>query len=180
MCETWTLHEQREYAWEYFKVHAQQRMSLFNFFVVFSSLATTGLVTTLQDKAQAHLVGIALGVLLVLISFVFSKLDQRVAFLIKHAESAVKLIESKFSHEDSEGESPFALVTAEEAFTQERRNRARYWPWQRHLTYSNCFQLAFWTFGVIGTAGMLLSLGLWIARLGQSSLTLSNIITIIK
>lgn len=157
MSESWTLHEQRDYAWEYFKVHAQQRMALFNFFVVFSSLAATGLVTTLQDKTQARVVGITLGVLLILISYVFSKLDQRVAFLVKHAESALKLIEGKFSSEDSGGESRFELFTAEETHTQKKRNGARHWPWQRHMTYSDCFRLTFLAFGIIGLMGILLS-----------------------
>ena len=82
----WTLRDHRNATWEYFKVHAQQRMSLFNFFVVFSSLATTCLVATFREETRAHMLGVGLGILLMVVSFIFWKLDERVRFLIKHAE----------------------------------------------------------------------------------------------
>jgi hypothetical protein len=148
MTDTWTLRDHRDYAWEYFKVHAQQRMSLFNFFVIFSSLATTCLVATFQEKAQAHLVGIGLGVLLLAISFVFWKLDERVRFLVKHAERALKWIETKY-HADGPDEKPHVLqlFTCEEALTAD----------ELAVTYAKCFRWTFFAFGLVGLVGAILS-----------------------
>ena len=35
-------------SWLYFQQHAQQRISYFNFFVAFSTLLTTGMISTFQ------------------------------------------------------------------------------------------------------------------------------------
>lgn len=151
MSDNWTLQAHRDYAWEYFKVHAQQRMSLFNFFVVFSSLATTALAGTLHEKTHAHVVGIGLGLLLMFISFVFWQLDERVRFLVKHAESALKWIETKYELGDCGGRSHIlCLFTCEEAITSN----------QQPLTYSKCFQWTFLVFGLVGLAGVVISAGL--------------------
>lgn len=144
----WTLQTHRDYAWEYFKVHAQQRMSLFNFFVVFSSLATTCLVATFQEKTHAPMVGMAIGILLVVISFTFWKLDERVRFLIKHAESALKWVESTYSLEDGI-DKPHIL----RLFTCEERQTAG----NGQLTYSKCFLATFLVFGIVGVVGTVLS-----------------------
>jgi len=146
--DVWTLQTHRDYVWEYFKVHAQQRMSLFNFFVVFSSLATTCLVATFQEKTRAPTVGMAIGVLLIIISFTFWKLDERVRFLIKHAENALKWIESTYPLEDDVvNPHVLRLFTCEEKHTKCNGD----------LTYSKCFKVAFLVFGVVGLVGVILS-----------------------
>jgi hypothetical protein len=148
MSDNWTLRDHREYAWEYFRVHAQQRMSLFNFFVLFSSLATTGLVGTFHEKTHIHIVGIGLGLLLMFISVVFWRLDERVRFLIKHAERALKWIETKYELEDCAGRPHvLRLFTCEESITSN----------ERPLTYSKCFQWTFLLFGLVGLVGAIIS-----------------------
>ena len=79
-----------EHAWRYFSLHASQRMTVFNYFVVFAGVLCTGMAAALQSTAQIAIVGVALGGLLALLSFVFHKLDQRTSFLIKHAEQAIR------------------------------------------------------------------------------------------
>lgn len=44
-------------AWNYFQQHAQQRISYFNFFVAFSALITTGMISTFQEDYKYHIVG---------------------------------------------------------------------------------------------------------------------------
>lgn len=166
MDERLTLKDQREYAWNYFKVHAQQRMSLFNFFVVFSSIVTTCLIGTFQERIQAHLVGAGLGVLVVFVSFVFWKLDKRVGFLIKHAEIALKWIEEKFPPENCDSKTHIMqLFMLEETRTESERSAPWYAPWRRHLTYSSCFGLAFLAFGLIGLVGTVISFVLWLSEM---------------
>jgi hypothetical protein len=144
----WTLRDHRDYAWEYFKVHAQQRMSLFNFFVVFSSLATTCMVGTFQEKIHAHGVGIVLGILLIAISHVSWKLDERVRFFIRHSESALKWIEATYNLQDGQdGPHVLKLFTREESLTESGQP----------LTYSRCFKVAFFIFALIGLIGAIVS-----------------------
>jgi len=144
----WTLQNHRDHAWEYFKVHAQQRMSLFNFFVVFSSLATTCMVGTFREKTESHVVGIGLGLLLMSISIIFWKLDKRVRFLVKHAENALKWIESKYDLEECH-DIPHVvrLFTDEEVLTTD----------EQPLTYAKCFGWTFLVFALVGLVGVILS-----------------------
>jgi hypothetical protein len=152
----------QKYAWDYFAVHASQRMSLFNFFVIFSSLVTTGLVGTFQEAFRAYPLGFGFGMLLVLISFIFWKLDQRVGFLIKHAEAALKHVESQFPDEGAPGAPHVTqLFTLEEYLTNQMR-KSSHLPWRWHLTYSRCFKVAYLAFALIGIVGACVSLVLLI------------------
>jgi hypothetical protein len=87
-----------EHAWRYFSLHAQQRLSLFNYFLLASGSVVAGLAACLQRSGLFQILGTGLGALLVLISFVFWKLDQRSAFLVKHAEEALTELESTFQN----------------------------------------------------------------------------------
>ena len=84
------------HAWAYFELHAKQRIAVFNSFLVLSGFITAGLTAAIQAKGLMLLVGAGLGILLVLVSFIFWKFDQRVSFLIKNAERALIELESSF------------------------------------------------------------------------------------
>jgi len=85
------------HAGRYFELHANQRMSVFNFFLALSGVVSAGLAALVQGSAHLIFLGILLGLLLVLVSFIFWKLDQRVSFLIKHAEDALSELEENAS-----------------------------------------------------------------------------------
>ena len=72
-------------------------MSTFNFFIILAALLTTGLAGTFVKEFEWDVVGVFLGSGLVIISFAFWKLDQRVRFLIKHAENALKAFEANYA-----------------------------------------------------------------------------------
>lgn len=94
------------------------------------------------------MVGVGLGILLMAVSFIFWKLDERVRFLIKHAESALKWIEAKYDLEGYDDESHvLRLFTSEETRTAD----------DHPFTYSRCFRWTFLVFGLIGLAGAILS-----------------------
>jgi hypothetical protein len=139
----------REHAWKYFEIHANQRIVIFNYFLVVSGATAAGLATTLQGSSRFASLGVVLGCLLVLVAFVFWKLDQRVSFLIKRAESAL-----------SEAESPFPLSAAHlfmrepEATKFATENGS--W-WSRHWTYGKSFRFVFGAMAVFGVAGAVLS-----------------------
>jgi len=140
----------REHAWKYFDVHANQRMTVFNFFLVLSGLVSAGLATVLQGTNVPALVGVVLGLLLVIVSFVFWKLDQRASFLIKRAEDALARLEPSLP------EPACHLFLGESQAT--RDDMAATNPWNRQWTYGRSFRVVFWAMALFGILGCALSL----------------------
>src|SRR5262249_21475929 len=116
-----TLKEQRDYAWSYFQLHANQRMTSFNFFVLIAALLTTGLAGTLKSDFTHHYVSVILALSLIGIAFIFWKMDQRVRYLVKHAEDALKAIEDKWMENEDFIGPALALFRTEEAKTDSIR-----------------------------------------------------------
>lgn len=149
--------ESREYAWKYFQLHAGQRMSIFNFFVLISAILTAGLAGALQKNGECQFIKIALSVGLLFVSFSFWKLDQRVRFLVKHAECILKKIETESVNkgENSEG---ISLFTQEEIKTQYLSNNRKWFcPFCCHLSYSKCFGIIYFIFAALGIIGIVLA-----------------------
>lgn len=84
-------------AWKYFQMHAQQRISYFNYFVIFSTILSTCLLTTFQKDFQVPFIGIFISLIQMLLSIIFWKIDGRNKFLTKHAETVIKRIETDYS-----------------------------------------------------------------------------------
>lgn len=81
--------ELREYAWNYFSLHAEQRLKTFHFFVILSTVITGAVLTIIKDFKNVEYAA-PLAFLLPIFSFVFWKLDLRNKELIKHGENALK------------------------------------------------------------------------------------------
>jgi len=133
-----------EHAWRYFALHANQRILLFNFFVVISASVSAGLAACLQKGGVFQLVGGGLGMLLVLISFIFWKLDQRTAFLVKHGERAITDLEAALPF-------PAAHLLSSEPEVSAPRRRG-FWP-LRMWTYGTAFRVMFAAMGLVGVLG---------------------------
>lgn len=160
-----SLNDLRQYAWDYFQLHARQRMLLFNFFVVFATILSTGLVSTFKLTSDAHPIGAILGLLLVCISFIFWKLDERNKFLTKHGERALKYLESQ-SNVCSKGDEPppIQLFISEEWRTKQLRATQKSWPpWKRQISHSQSLNFLFSLYGVIGLVGAVVSIVLCFA-----------------
>lgn len=149
--------EHWERAWKYFSLHADQRLKTFNFYIVLSTVIVGALLSHLKNAQDAcPLVGG--GVFLFLLSFVFWKLDRRNVALIKHAEEAIKLIETMNSSDGIPME--LRLFSMEQARTDQLRAtgarglwKAMAWllgPW----SYSHCFNVVF---VVVSVAGVLIA-----------------------
>ncbi len=132
-----------DHAWAYFALHAAQRITVFNYFVVFAGILCTGLAATVQAPNRLAFVGIALGLLLSMLSFLFWKLDERTSFLVKHAEDTIKALEPTIA----------AVVTTEVNKTTAAETNDGLW------TYGQVFRTIFWAMGIVGIAGALLSAG---------------------
>jgi len=145
------LKEQREYAWNYFQLHAEQRMKSFYFFVVIAALFINAIAGSFKEVSRFHFMGALLGFSLAITSFVFWKLDQRVRFLIKHAEDSLKEIEAKgYDQSEKTGGQTINIFLSEEMKTDKIKTLHRILPWKRHMSYSSCFGLLYILFCLVG------------------------------
>lgn len=135
----------REHAWKYFELHANQRIAVFNFFLILSGALAAGIAATLQGTQRFSLLGVGLGILLALVAFVFWKLDQRVSFLVKHGELALAEIEATFP---DRGLQLFHQEPAKTAAAQKTSGL-----WGRLWTYGQVFRFLFWAMAIFGIAG---------------------------
>jgi len=135
----------RKQAWDYFALHASQRLTVFNFYIVLSALTTTSYVASFKGGSDLEPVRVALAALLCFFAFVFWRLDQRTKRLIKVAERALKHFEKSDPVDDVA-----KVFSQEETETGQKRNRFWRWP----LSYSDCFGIVFLAFFVTGILGL--------------------------
>jgi len=158
--EAWLIiqKELRDYAWNYFQMHASQRLTTFNFYIVIASLLSTALFNSFQKNNHISCLGIFLGFLLSMLSFVFWKLDCRNKFLIKQSEKALKYLEELFPPVliNSKAEPQVYQIFMNADYLTEIQLRGAYSLWKRHLSYSNCFNLVFVAFGSTGLLASIL------------------------
>lgn len=141
-------------AWKYFQQHAQQRVSYFNFFVLFSSLLTTGLLASLNSQFNLPQLGIGIGLMQMLVAFVFLKIDQRNKYLTKIGECALIQLESLYSNKIDNSEQ-LTVFTCELSRTSALRERTKKWNPFGQLSHSQCFQLIYFAYALAGLIGMI-------------------------
>lgn len=144
----------RKQAWDFFQMQAAQRLTTFNFYIALSSLLFGGLIASLKVQDGVPFGGVLLGLLLVLFSFVFWKLDHRNRDLIKSAEETLKFFENKAQLEDEEGKPHIARRFMREKHETNALKAARSWRrWRNHYSYSECFRVVLLAFGIVGILG---------------------------
>jgi hypothetical protein len=148
----------RKQAWDYFQLHASQRMTIFNFYLISSSLIATSYFASFKVDSNLQGARPLLSVLLCVIAFVFWKLDQRTKFLIKNAENALRYFEGL----DAADKTTKVFTNEEEHRTV---RRARGWRRVFHLSYSlsysECFNSVFLTFFLLGVGSLLFHFKIW-------------------
>jgi hypothetical protein len=135
-------------SWNYFQQHAEQRISYFNFFVVFSTILTAGLISTYANDFKAPYLGVGIGLIESFVSFIFLKIDSRNMVLTRNAEKVIKKIESDF---DALGKESYKLFTSEEATTAQLKNdNKNKFILYRHITHGQSYKIIYCTFFFIG------------------------------
>jgi hypothetical protein len=141
-------------SWKYFQQHAQQRISYFNFFVIFSTILTTGMVTTLQKGFALPYISVAIGCLQSFLAFMFLKIDQRNRFLTRHAEETIIEIEAR---DNALNEKACQLFTSERKNTLERQEQDKSIFWlKRLLTHGESYKIIYIFFMAWGMLGVIL------------------------
>nr|WP_154324838.1 hypothetical protein [Pantoea sp. 201603H] len=132
------LNRANGHVWRYFELHAQQRMTVFNFYIAITGLLAAGIGFTLQLGGKYALFTSLMGIFVSFISFVFWKLDQRVSMLIKNAELALQDLESQFSNEK------LKIITKDNGNNLLNLGIRSTW------TYGKCFRISFVIVGITG------------------------------
>lgn len=167
----------REQAWDYFELHASQRLTTFNYYIVISTLITTGIFATFSKDYTSPSLGLAGGLLLGFFSFVFWKLDDRNRQIIKGAEDALKFFETSSDLADSaDGPNVLKLFTRDDFLTARRRATGRTWPWKKHYSYTTSFNWVFRAFGIFG----LLAVGFSAYKSQRLSSSMTNSMSFVK
>lgn len=85
-----------KYSWDWFSLHATQRLQAVNFFVVGISFVTTAYVTA--SSKQFHILAVMICLMGAGIGYVFYKLEERVRELIQHGEKALEKCEDNLAN----------------------------------------------------------------------------------
>jgi hypothetical protein len=138
-----------EHAWRYFEMHAAQRITVFNFFVATSGLLIAGLVFALRAGKSASSLGIASGLALIALAFIFWKLDQRISSMIKESENIIVKIEESAITDPS-----LRVIAAEQKMTAGKK--FTFWG---HWTYGQAFRRIFTVVAIVGLIGIFGAIG---------------------
>lgn len=139
----------RKYAWDYFALHADQRLKAFHFYILLSTAILGGFAVLLRNGAFQKWMAV-FGLFLVFFSFVFWKLDNRTRGLIKHGEEALEFLDAQHALASAEGV-PHPLAV----FAREKHLSAKLplFPMTTaHFTYARCFRWVFTMFSLVGLA----------------------------
>jgi hypothetical protein len=118
---------------------------------VLASAIAAGAGTTFKSDFDIPLLRLAAGLLQILLSFGFWKLDLRNRQLVKAAEAALMSFELNCVADDWSDELPLTLLFAREHRDTERRKEGlRKWPQRWPFSYTEVFELLFATFGLVG------------------------------
>jgi len=144
------LKEYRDYAWNYFSVHAAQRMSVFQFFITLATAIIGGaalIAGSSHDRKWAALLLTTLPFL----SFIFWQLDRRTSSLVKNAEDALKHIDGMVASRLTEG------LPQELALVERDDTRVSGMPvkgiFLGHFSYSRSFRYVFIATAILGVFG---------------------------
>jgi len=145
----------RDYAWNYFELHAEQRLKAFQFYISLSTAVIAGFLLLLR-YGQAHKWVALLGLLLAFLSFVFWKLDIRTKGLVKNAEEALKFLDAQHALADiGELPHPLRIFARDDKLNKAKDHKAI---WSGHFTYSRCFGWVFTMFAIAGVLACIASL----------------------
>lgn len=88
-----------DHAWNYFELHANQRIALFRFYILFFTIYSSGagfMLIHFNDRGiLPEVAAITFSITFLLITSVFKALDERNVQLISYTQSALRFYENK-------------------------------------------------------------------------------------
>lgn len=143
--------EAHSYAWDYFALHAEQRMKLFYFFLILSGLILNA-IPAIRNLVGNVTISSFVPLLLVMAAIIFSQLDKRTRILVKNAEDALRYLDEQWSVEPLPDKTPhyLHLIERDDYFKKTREQLSCV-----VMSYTYCFRIAHI---MIGGFGLLLTI----------------------
>jgi hypothetical protein len=152
--------EARTYAWGYFVLHADQRMKLFNFFLILSGLIL-GAFPAVRGMAPGAKAVALLPLLLVLTAFIFWRLEKRTRRLVKNGEEALHFLDEQWPVQPLPDGTPHYLRLFERDDHLMDALKKRWWAKRLvPISYADSFRVAYLMIGLVGAA---LAAWVWLA-----------------
>jgi hypothetical protein len=136
----------RDHAWDYFELHAEQRLKTFHFYVLLETALVAGLIVATRVGTPDLRVIVVVGLMMAFFSFIFWKLDYRTKGMIKVAEGALKLYERRRFGRAQDQELSHSTPFANDP---QARGLVGLSPLGT-LSYSKCFGAVFIAFALVG------------------------------
>jgi|ERR1700722_18351328 hypothetical protein len=136
------------HAWNYFAFHAQQRQTVFNFFLILVGASIAAYAATLA-KPEATYFHLTIGLLILTSSALFWRLDKRNARLVKLAEEALKKLEFRLANKTD-------ISSIEMLAVADIKVGGRFW--SMFESFTQIFRVIFLLTGVVGLAISCLSI----------------------
>ena len=132
------------YAWDHFAYHAQQRQTVFNFFLLLIGGCVAAYSATIGESGgEYNYFRSFLGVVLALASLVFWRLDQRNARLVKISGDALKELEARMA-KDINVQSIRLMANGEKKISR--------FPFSKIESFGQIYGLIFAVSGLVGLA----------------------------
>ncbi len=151
--------EARTYAWGYFALHADQRMKLFNFFLILSGLIL-GAFPAVRGMAPGAKVVALFPLLLVLTAFIFWRLEERTRRLVKNGEDALRFLDEQWSLDPLPDKTPHYLRLVERDDHLMKIIKTCWWEKCLPMSYAVSFRI---TYLMIGSVGLMLAVWVWLS-----------------
>ena len=155
------LKDARSYAWDYFALHADQRMKLFNFFLILAGLIL-GAFPAVRAMATGSKLVALLPLLLTLSAFIFWRLEERTRSLVKRGEDALRFLDEQWPVDalmPDKTPHVLRLFERDDYFTERIKKR---WTVKRlglmPISYADSFRVVY-----LAMAGLGLALAAWVA-----------------
>ena len=145
----------REFHWNYFSLHAEQRLKTFHFYLIVSAILIGAFINIFNGEQDLKLAFI-LPYVLTFISFIFYMIDVRARYMLKTSQDAIKLIDTKIIKNDEEHPSRLNIFEFDEYLVKDKKGG---------MNYSKSFGLIFIIFGFLSFAAGSYYLYSWIATM---------------
>lgn len=140
------------YIMKYFELHANQRIMLFRFYIVFATIFIYGLgylaIRFPRKGDDEEWLAILISVCFVVVTCIFRKLDMRNRQLIHNAEDALELLENNFDSIVKVENKSFKDVEKIKIFTYEHSQMKS---GQACMGHTDCFK---WIYGMACCVGV--------------------------
>lgn len=148
-----TENDFQEILWQYFSLHASQRIQMLNFYIVLETFLLTAWLTLLQVNVGFSFPRIIIGFALMLFSVVFYVLDVRTKSMIKLCEESLSKVEKNYIKQFGK---KYMIFSLERENTAEERKKSKLKKW--FLSYSKLLCVIYGFFALAGMLAVIMEL----------------------